>query len=101
MATRKHSGAARHRARSNQVRTHPKPRPNPRDRDASSVEVPPTDPLDRLSRAICLVETITTAMQTHAPDPEFGSICICLELACCQLRRAHDAVDLALGVGKP
>jgi hypothetical protein len=99
MAARKHTGAARYRARSNQVRTHPKRalQPTPRDRNASPAEAPESDPLERLSKAIALVETVATAMQTREDDPDLGPICACLEIACCQLRRAHGAVDLALG----
>ena len=54
------------------------------------------DALLRLSRAIALVETIAIAMQTHEDDIKLGSIAMSLELACCQLWRAHGAVNLAL-----
>ncbi|HVX91285.1 MAG TPA: hypothetical protein VHC20_06745 [Candidatus Paceibacterota bacterium] len=54
------------------------------------------DPLLRLSRAIALVETIEVAMRTHEESPELGPICMCLELACKKLARAHSAVDHAL-----
>src|SRR5690348_6014610 len=57
----------------------------------------PEDVLEGLSRSISLVETIAVAMQTHEDDPDLGPICACLGIACCQLRRAHGAVDLALG----
>ena len=102
MAPRKHSGAARYRARSNQDRTHPQRalRRTRRDRKAPLGEAPESDPLERLSTAIALVETIATAMKTREDDPDLGSICACLGIACCQLRRAHGAVDLALGAVK-
>lgn len=54
------------------------------------------DVLERLSRSISLVETIAVAMQTHEDDPVLGSIAETLDLACCQLRGVHGAVDLAL-----
>ena len=71
-----------------------KPQPVP----ADACDCPDGDPdtLLRLSRAIALVETIAVAMQTHEDDIELGSIAMSLELACCQLWRAHGAVDLAI-----
>ena len=104
MATRNSSGVARRRVRldGNRPRTHPKrsgrkatkPRPAP----ADACDCPDGDPdaLLRLSRAIALVETIAVAMQTREDDIKLGPIAMCLELACCQLWRAHGAVDLAI-----
>ena len=102
MATRNDSGMARNRVRrANRPRTHPK-RPGCEAKKSRSASTPPasspepSDPLERLSRAIALVETISIAMTTREDDPDLGPICTCLELAACQLRRAHGAVDLAL-----
>ncbi len=105
MATRNSSGVKRRRARldGNRPRTHPKrpgreaTKPGPAPADACDSPDGDPDVLLRLSRAIALVETIAIAMQTHEDDIQLGSIAMSLELACCQLRRAHGAVDLALG----
>ena len=104
MAARDSSGVEQRRTRidGNRPRTHPK-RPGrkatkPRPAPADACDCPDGDPdaLLRLSRAIALVETIAVAMQTHEDDIKQGSIAMSLELACCQLWRAHGAVDLAL-----
>lgn len=85
----------------NRPRTHPKrpARKNPPPPPApttSQDEREDAGPLDRLSRAISLVETVSLALRAWEPDPEMGPICVCLTLACSQLHRAHGAVDLAL-----
>jgi hypothetical protein len=54
------------------------------------------DPLARLSNAIALVETVEAAMRTYEAERGLGSICVCLQLACRQLARAHSAVDHAI-----
>jgi hypothetical protein len=103
MATRNSSGVERRRVRldGNRPRTHPK-RPGRKATKPRPASAFPgsnheqSDPLERLSRAIALVETISIAMTTREDDPDLGPICTCLELAACQLRRAHGAVDLAL-----
>jgi hypothetical protein len=102
MATRNSSGVERRRVRvdGNRPRTHPK-RPGRkttklRPAPADSCDCPDPGPLLRLSRAIALVETIAVATQTHEDDIKRGSIAMSLELACCQLWRAHGAVNLAL-----
>jgi hypothetical protein len=103
MATRNSSGVERRRVPldANRPRTHPKHS----DRKATKI-CPPIaerrdvsaegDVLERLSRSISLVETIAVAMQTHEDDPDLGSIAEALDVACCQLRGVHGAVDLAL-----
>ena len=104
MATRNSSGVDRRRVRldGNRPRTHPKrsghKAAKPGQPPADSSDCPDGDPdaLLRLSRAIALVETIAVAMQTHEDDIKLGSIAMSLELACCQLWRAHGAVDLAI-----
>jgi hypothetical protein len=35
-------------------------------------------------------------MRTHEHEPDFGAIAASLEVACCQLSRAHGEIDLAL-----
>jgi hypothetical protein len=78
MAARKSTGAARHRARSNQVRTHP-PGKSRRKPAPTTPECPKDhDPLLRLSRAIALVETIELAMRMHEASLELGPVCTCL-----------------------
>ena len=109
MATRNSSGVERRRVRldANRPRTHPKrpgrkaTKPRPAPADACDCPDGDSDALLRLSRAIALVETIAVAMQTNEEDIQLGSIAMSLELACCQLRRAHSAVDLALGRATP
>jgi len=106
MATRNSSGVERRRVRldGNRPRTHPKRS----GRKATKLRAAPADPgdcpesgdvLEHLSRSIAIVETISVAMRTREDDIELGPIAACLDFACCQLRRAHGAVDLALNGG--
>jgi len=104
MAARNSSGEERRRARidGNRPRTHPKPPGRRASKSPTASTERRTRPdeggdvLEGLSRAISLVETVAVAMQTHDDDSETGPIAEALDVACCELRRTHGAVDLAL-----
>jgi hypothetical protein len=103
MATPDSSGVERRRVRldGNRPRTHPKrsSRKATKGRSASTERddcAEDGDVLERISRALALVEAMAVAVQTHEDDRELGSIVVCLDLARCKVQRAHGAVDLAL-----
>lgn len=109
MATLNSSEVARRRVRldANRPRTHPKPHGRTA---AQSLRAPDRhrarpdedgDVLEGLSRAISLVETVAVALQVHGDDSDIGPLAEALDVACCELRRMHGAVDLKLQQVKP